>query len=136
MPSLLDSDVVIRYLPDDTTAVALVESLARDGLAVALITYAEVYQGTLRSPNPAAAQAKLAAFLDGAPILPFTESVARHYASLREALLRQGKRVRARALDLTIAATALEYGYRLVTFNLADYDDIPDLRLYEPDDPR
>ena len=133
MPHLLDSDVAIAYLQDDPDAVALVEGLAPGGLAVALITYAEVYQGTLRSPDPAAAQAQLAVFLEGAPILPFTVAVARRYAELREELRRQGKRVRARALDLMIAATALHYGYELVTRNLGDYDDVPDLRLSRPE---
>src|SRR5215213_9034641 len=134
MPSLLDSDVVIAYLEDDPSAVALVEGVAAGGVAVALITYAEVYQGTLRSPDPAAAEAQLAAFIEGAPILPFTEAVARRYAELREELRRQGKRVRSRALDLMIAATALEYDYGLVTRNLGDYDDIPELRLPRPED--
>ena len=136
MPSLLDSDVAIAYLHDDPEAVVLVGGLAPGGLAVSVITYAEVYQGTLRGPDPAAAQAQVEAFLEGAPILPFSVSVARRYAELREELRRRGKRVQARALDLTIAATALEYGYQLVTRNLGDYDDIPDLRLYRQEDAR
>ncbi len=136
MPHLIDSDVAIAYLQDDPDAVALVEGLAPGGLGVAVVTYAEVYQGTLRSPDPAAAQAQLAAFLESAPILPFTEAVARRYAGLREELRRRGKRVRARALDLMIAATALEYGYELVTHNLGDYEDVPGLRLYRPEEAR
>ena len=41
-----------------------------------------------------------------------------------------GKRVNSRALDLLIAATALEYDLTLVTRNTEDYGDIPGLKLY------
>jgi predicted nucleic acid-binding protein len=40
--------------------------------------------------------------------------------------------VKSRALDLIIAATALEYGLTLVTKNTDDFKDIPDLTLYQP----
>ena len=49
---------------------------------------------------------------------------------MREALKRQGKRVRPRALDLLIAATTLHYGLTLVTRNRDDYQDIPALHLH------
>jgi predicted nucleic acid-binding protein len=77
-----------------------------------------------------AAEAKLAAFLAKVPILPFSPEVARRCARLRLDLKRQGKRVRPRALDLIIAATALEHGLTLVTRNSGDYQDIPGLTLY------
>jgi predicted nucleic acid-binding protein len=41
------------------------------------------------------------------------------------------KRVNQRALDVVIAATAIEYGLTLVTRNITDYADIPDLTLHQ-----
>jgi predicted nucleic acid-binding protein len=59
-------------------------------------------------------------------------SVAERCARLREALRTQSKRVNSRALDLIIAATALEYDLTLITENLKSFEDIPDLSLYQP----
>jgi predicted nucleic acid-binding protein len=113
-------------------AVRLLESLAQDGIAISIITYMEVYQGVLRSPGSREAQTKLRAFVDAVPMLPLSAAVAERCALLRETLRRQGKRVNARALDLIIAATALEYDLTLVSRNTEDYADIPDLKLHQP----
>ena len=130
MAYLIDSDIVIDLLSDDPVALQLLDRLADTGLSISMITYMEVYQGTLVSPDPHAAQVKLDAFLDGVPIAPISDGVARRCALLRTQLQQEGKRVRSRALDLLIAATALEHGLTLVTHNLDDYGDIPELSLY------
>lgn len=100
-------------------------------MAISIITYKEAFQGTERAADPKAAQAKLNTFLEAAPIVEFSPEVAGRCARLREALRRQKKRVRARALDLLVAATALEYDLTLVTRNLDGYSDIPNLKLYK-----
>jgi predicted nucleic acid-binding protein len=71
-------------------------------------------------------------FLLGVLILPFSFAVAERCARLRETLKSQNKRVNSRALDLIIAATALEYNLTLVTKNTDDFKDIPDLPLSQP----
>jgi tRNA(fMet)-specific endonuclease VapC len=131
MAYLIDSDLVIDHLADDPAARRLLDRLAPDGLTISMITYLEVYQGILVSPDPDQAQARLDAFLAAVPIVPFSTPVARRCARLRVELQRQGKRVRSRALDLLTAATALEHELTLVTRNLADYTDIPALALYQ-----
>jgi predicted nucleic acid-binding protein len=132
MPYLVDSDVLIAHREGQPGALAMLEELAPAGLAISIVTYMEVYQGTLRSPDPEQAQARLATFLTGVPVVPFSLAAARRCAELRETLGRRGKRVRSRALDLVTAAIALEHGYTLVTRNQADYADIPMLVLFEP----
>lgn len=131
MPYLIDTDWVIDHLANVPGALQLLDRLASEGIAISIITYMEVYQGVERSPDPKEAQTKLQAFLESVPILPLSPAVARRCARLREALKRQGKRVNTRALDLIIAATALEYNLALVTRNTEDYDDIADLKLYQ-----
>ena len=130
MAYLLDSNLVIPSLTDDPATVPLVERLAFDGIAISIITYMEVYQGTLRSPDPERARDQFESFLAVVPTLPFSPAVARRCASLREELKDRGRRVPDLALDVMIAATALEYGLQLVTRNLADYEDIPHLTVY------
>ena len=130
MPYLVDTDWVIDHLANVPEAVQLLDRLAPEGIAISIITYMEVYQGVLRSSGPEGNQSKLKAFVDTVPVLPLTATVARRCAHLRETLRRQGKRVNARALDLIIAATALEYDLTLVTRNTEDYADIPELKLH------
>lgn len=130
MPYLIDSDWAIDHLADIEEAAALLDALAEDGIAISIITYLEIYQGVARSPNREQAQAQLDAFLAEVPVLPLSLPVARRCAELRETLRQQDKRVRARALDLIIAATALEYNLTLVTRNKDDYADIPELQIY------
>ena len=131
MPYLIDSDVVIDHLADVSTATTLLEQLAAEGIAVSIITYMEAYQGVLRSPHPTKARKQFEAFLETVPVLPFSQACAKRCAQLREALHKEGKRVKARALDLMTAAIALEFGLSLVTRNVEDYKDIPDLKLYK-----
>lgn len=130
MAYVLDSNIIIPYLADDLAVVPLVEELVPQGISISIITDLECYQGTLRSADPAAAQERFGHMLTMVPMLPLSLPVARRCAVLREALRQQGRRVRSRALDLVIAATALEHGYTLVTHNRKDYDDIPGLALY------
>ncbi|HET7036438.1 MAG TPA: type II toxin-antitoxin system VapC family toxin [Thermomicrobiaceae bacterium] len=121
---------LIDHLQNQPEASALIERLAEAGIAISIISYMEVYQGVLRSPVRQHSEASFGTFLVAAPILPFSPAVARRCAELRERLRQQGKRVRGRALDLMVAATALEHGLTLVTRNIDDYDDIPGLTLY------
>jgi predicted nucleic acid-binding protein len=130
MSYLIDSDWVIDHLSNVKGAVELLTELSEDGIAISIITYLEVYQGVLRSPDPAEAQRHYAAFLEGVVVLPLSMAVAQRCAQLRHHLKQQRKRVNARAFDLIIAATALEHNLTLVTRNTADYNDIPNLTLY------
>ena len=130
MPYLIDSDWVIDYLGGIPGALRLLENLADEGVAISILTFTEIYQGVLRSTQPEEVQDKLQAFLYAVPIIPLSPAVARRCARLREDLQSQSRRVNQRAIDLMIAATALEYDLILVTRNTRDYGDVPGLRTY------
>src|SRR6266571_2134942 len=131
MPYLVDTDLVIDHLGQVKEATSLLEQLAPEGIAMSIITYMEAYQGVLRSPNLKEARAKFQAFRKSIPVLPFSLTIAKRCALLRETLNQAGKRVKARALDLMNAAIALEHDLTLVTRSRQDYQDIPDLKLYK-----
>jgi tRNA(fMet)-specific endonuclease VapC len=132
MPYLVDSNIVIDHLLAVPTASVLLEQLALEGIAISIVTYMEAFQGVEQSANPEKAREKFHAFLAGVLILPFSFAVAERCARLRKTLKNQNKRVNSRALDLIIAATALEYDLTLITENLKDFEDIPDLTLSQP----
>ena len=130
MPYLIDTDLVIDHLANITQANQLLENLAPEGVAISIITLMEAYQGVIRSPNQQEARAKFQTFRRSVPVLPFSLSVAKRCAALREQLRSEQKRVKSRALDLINAAIALEHHLTLVTRNVEDYHDIPGLELY------
>ncbi len=130
MPYLIDTDLVIDHLAAITEANQLLDTLAPEGIAISIITYMEAYQGVVRSGNVKQARTKFQAFRRSVPVLPFSLSVAKRYAALREHLKQEHKCVTSRALDLLNAAIALEHDLTLVTRNVKDYQDIPDLKLY------
>jgi tRNA(fMet)-specific endonuclease VapC len=121
--------VVIDHLADVPDASQLLERLAQDKIAISIITYMEAFQDIARSPHPEEAQAKFRTLAKSIPILPLSLAVAERCARSRETLRTQNKRVNSRALDLIIAATAIEYDLTLVTENIKDFEDIPDLTL-------
>jgi tRNA(fMet)-specific endonuclease VapC len=129
MPYLLDSDIVISFLSGDPATVVHLRQLASDGLTISVVAYVEVLQGALANDDPIDAERALDVFLESAQIIPFSKSIARRCAELRFDLARSGRRVRPRALDLMVAATALHHRMRLVTRNVADYADVPGLAL-------
>jgi predicted nucleic acid-binding protein len=132
MPYLVDSNVVIEHLAAVPEASQFLDQFAQDGIVISIVTYMEAYQGVVRSEHPQEASEKFHAFVNTVLILPFSFAVAERCARLREALRSQNKGVKSRALDLIIAATALEYGLTLITKNTEDFKDIPDLSLYQP----
>ncbi len=130
MPYLIDTDLVIDHLANVIEANRLLDKLAPEGIAISIITYMEAYQGVIRSVNAKEARAKFQIFRRSVPVLPFSLTVAKRCAALREQLKQEQKRVKSRALDLLNAAIALEHDLMLVTRNVEDYKDIPGLELY------
>ncbi len=131
MPYLVDTDWMVDCLDEVPEAVRLFDAIAADGVAISIITYLELSEGILRSADARAGEQQLNAVLDGIPLLLLSRSIARRCASIRHALRQADKRVNSRALDLIIAATAIEHGLTLVTRNLDDYADIADLSIYQ-----
>lgn len=132
MPYLLDSDILIYYTNGIASIQYLFEHLASDGLAVSAVSYMETKQGISRSPDPVDAQERLDNLLIQIPVIAFSRPEAHRCAMIREDLQGQGKRIRQRALDLMIAATAMEHGLTLLTNNPSDYVDIQGLLIETP----
>lgn len=130
MPHLIDTDWIIDRLNGDEAAIRLLDELAETGIAMSIVTYMEVYQGVLRSDQPEKAERRFEALSEGIPVLPLSPAVARRCAKHRHELRAAGRGVNQRALDLIIAATAIEYGLTLVTRNVSDYADVEGLSIY------
>ncbi len=130
MRYLLDTTVLVPLFAGDEAPGILLRTLTPEGVAVSILTYLEAYQGVIEQPDPTDVRSRFDAFFQTVPVLSVSHAVAHRCAELRSYLKRQGKNPRRRAFDLVIAATALEHGLELVTHNLQDYKDIPDLIQY------
>jgi tRNA(fMet)-specific endonuclease VapC len=128
---LLDTDWVVDILNGQEKAIHTVLELAPAGLAVSIITYGELYEGAAFAPDPEPALAGLQNFLKGKAILPLTQPIMERFARIRGSLPRS-VRQQIGDLDILIAATCLEHNLTLLTRNLKDFQQIPTLKLYQP----
>ena len=129
MTYLVDSDVVADYLNGRVEAVDLLGQLAPDGLAISIVTFAEVYEGIYHGRDVGRFEATFQRFLTGVNVLGINKTIARRFARIRGALRAQGQPIA--PSDVFIAATALHYDLILVTRNRRHYERISDLKLYQ-----
>ena len=128
MSYLVDSDWVVDYLKGRSGAVSLLDGLFRDGIAISIITFGEVYEGVYYGSDPEHNEAVFGRFLRGVRVLGINRPIARKFAIIRGALRAAGRVVP--QPDLLIAATAIYHDLTLVTRNLKDFQRVPDLKLY------
>lgn len=132
MAIILDADVIIR---GEKAAFDLKQWLAsrpNDRFAIAAITVAELWHGVERATGTHKLTRKryLTAILESLPIFPYTEQTAYEHARIWAALEASGKMIGAH--DLIVAATALERGDSVATFNTRHFAQVPGLTLIQP----
>ena len=130
MTYLVDSDWVADYLKGRTPAVTLLADLFAEGLAISIITFAEIYEGIYYGTDPQHNELIFRRFLRGVRVLGINRPIARRFALIRGRLRAEGQIIP--QPDILIAATALQYDLTLLTRNLRDFGRIPDLKLYQP----
>jgi tRNA(fMet)-specific endonuclease VapC len=127
---LLDTDWVVDILNGQEKAIHTVLELAPAGLAVSIITYGELYEGAAFAHDPQPALAGLRSFLKEKAILRLTQPIMERFAQIRGSLPRP-VRQQIGDLDILIAATCLEHNLTLLTRNVKDFQQIPNLKLYQ-----
>ena len=121
---LLDSDVIIWNLRGRIETTEMMEGLLADGgglLASSALSVLEVWAG-VRSGEADI----ISDLFSGFDVIPVNGVVARRAAGLLTAANRKNPRT---WIDTLIAATAIEYGLSLVTYNRRHFD-YPGLKLH------
>ena len=117
MKYLVDTTWVIEYLRGNQDIIQRLQTYSPEGLAIAIVSMAELYEGVFRSNNPAGNETILKDFLTGVPVLGIDEEVCiifgREMARLRQVGMTVGD------MDVLIAATALRHNLTVLT---ADHD--------------
>lgn len=129
MTYLIDTDRLASYLNGRPDVVARLSSLRKDGLAISIITYGEIYDGIYASNDPRGKEVAFLQVLRRVEVLPLTRTIMKRFAQLRGDLRRRGQIIG--DPDILIAATALQHGLTLVTRNLRHYRRIPELSIFE-----
>ena len=132
MAIVLDADVIIRGEKGKFPLAAWLESKSDETFEIAAITVAELWHGVERATgaHKTARQRYLGELLTALPIIPYTEETAFEHARIWARLTVSGNMIG--YYDLIVAATALERGSQLATFNTSHFNRIKGLRLVKP----
>jgi len=110
---LIDTDWAVWWMRGRADVAAHLTAREREGLAISIVTLAELYEGIEKTYDPAAAESALNNFLRLVTVIPFSERVAARFG--RESALLQHSGQPLPDFDLVIAATALHHGLILLT---------------------
>jgi len=124
---LIDTDWIIHYLHGNEEIVRRLISLREDGLAISIISLAELYEGIYYSTDPAGNENALQEFLTGVSVLGMDDEICRIFGRERGRLRQQKKMVS--DFDLLIASTCLNYNLTLLTNNRKHFEMVEGLKI-------
>ena len=132
MAIILDADVLIRGEKGSFDLASWLAAHSNDQFEVAAITVAELWHGVERATpsHRTKRQQYLQTVLAPLPIIPYTEQTAREHARIWAELEAAGKIIG--YYDIIVAATALERGSDVATFNRKHFDLVSGLNVIEP----
>ena len=132
MAIILDADVIIRGEKGAFDFQSWVASRPNDEFEIAAVTVAELWHGVERAEGTRKIrrQQYLQAILAPLPVIPYTEQTAYEHARLWAELEASGKMIG--YYDVIVAATALERGSEVATFNRRHFAQVKGLTIIEP----
>jgi len=110
---LVDTDWAVWWMRGRSEVIALLTPKERDGLAISVVTLAELYEGIESTRDPSAARPVLDDFLKLVTVIPLSEKVAARFGVESARLRRLGQPLP--DFDLVIAATAMQHALTLLT---------------------
>jgi tRNA(fMet)-specific endonuclease VapC len=131
MVIMLDADVIIGGERETFDLAAWVSGRREDLFEIAAITVAELWHGVERAKEPHKSRRReyLEPVLAALPVISYTEQIAYEHARLWAELESSGKMIG--AYDLIVAATAIERGSQIATFNRRHFEGIKGLGVVE-----
>src|SRR4029077_11174768 len=125
MAIVLDADVIIRGERGTLDLAAWISQHENEGFEVAAITVAELWHGVERATGEHRAKREryIREILEELPMIPYTETTALEHARIWASLESSGQMIG--DYDLIVAATALERGSAVATFNKRHFQRVP-----------
>jgi tRNA(fMet)-specific endonuclease VapC len=132
MAIIVDADVIIRGEKGAFDFQHWLASRPKDHFEIAAITVAELWHGVERAAGThrVRRQLYLQAILAPLPVIPYTEQTAYEHARIWAELEASGTMIG--FYDVIVAATALERGSEVATFNRKHFVQVRGLTILEP----
>ncbi len=132
MEIILDADVIIRGEKGSFDLTGWLAKRADDTFSIAAITIAELGHGVERADQVRRARREqyLRAIASALEIVPYSEETAYVHARLWAELQSAGKMIG--YYDLIVAATAVECGRAVASFNGRHFGSVPRLHVIDP----
>jgi tRNA(fMet)-specific endonuclease VapC len=127
---LVDTDWIIDALANIPDAITALRLFARDGIAVSIVSYAELFDGAYGSQHPQAEIARIQQFLASYPVINLSEAIGDRFGQTRSRLRSRGMLIP--DLDLLIGVTAVVHNLTIMTRNVRHFGRIPGLVMYMP----
>jgi predicted nucleic acid-binding protein len=129
---ILDTDVIIRGERGTFDLSRWLASQKDEYIQIAAITVAELWHGVERASSMywVERQDYIRKILSLVKILPYTEATALKHARIWAELESSGKMIG--SYDLIVAATALDHGSAVATFNQRHFTQVRGLKVIEP----
>jgi tRNA(fMet)-specific endonuclease VapC len=124
---LVDTDWVIDHLNNIHATTERLLELQPEGVALSVISLAELYEGVYYSRDPVKNETILNIFLSQFPVMEIDQDICQCFGRERGKLRKAGKMLG--DFDLMIAATCLCRNLTLLTNNLSHFERIEGLRL-------
>ena len=132
MAIILDADVIIRGEKGTFDLKAWLAARPKEHFVLAAITVAELWHGVERASGQRrlTREAYLKAIVSALPVVPYTQNTALIHARIWAELESAGEITG--YYDLIIAATAIENGDAVATFNQKHFRPVPGLTVIDP----
>ena len=124
---LVDTDWAIDYLNGQEQTRKRLEELEAAGLALSIISLAEIYEGIYYSKDPEGNEKALLDFLQDVTLINIDEEISRLFGKERGRLRAVGKMTS--DFDLLVGITARRYGLTLLTNNRRHFQNIDGLQV-------
>lgn len=124
---LLDTGWVVRHLRGKTAYTDSIARLAPEGIAISMISVAELQEGVFLAKESTKAAQALAMFLTTVTILPVEDETCRIFGELSAGFHRKGNHPG--DFDTMIAATARQHGLTVLTTDSDDFSRFQGLSL-------
>ena len=129
---MLDADVVIRGEKGTFDLAGWMSQHEAERFEIAAITVAKLWHGVERATGDHRSKREryIRTILDDLPKIPYTETTALEHARIWASLESTGHMIG--DYDLIVAATAMERGSSVATFNIRHFENVPGLNVIEP----
>lgn len=124
---LVDTDWVIHYLNAQPAIVARLDACRAGGVALSIVSLAELYEGVFGSNDPSGNEQTLQQFVRGVSVVGLDDATVRFFGKERARLRTAGQMIG--DVDLLIGATAVARSLILLTNNRRHFERITGISI-------